>query len=137
MLHYEFVPGLRQHEMDTKGPFFWYWTLSIEDDLGTPYRDDNGGAFDPGGETAAHETRYLGAPVPRSVDRSGGRAIGQPRHPLRPRRRRVVEGAGCRHLHRRYERRADHFAFFVTIAAALICHRRLTAGFFDSGGESL
>ncbi|MEU1737266.1 IS5/IS1182 family transposase, partial [Streptosporangium sp. NPDC020145] len=26
----------------------------------------------------------------------------------------------------RYERRADHFASFVAIAAALICYRRLT-----------
>ncbi|MGW0073363.1 transposase, partial [Streptosporangium sandarakinum] len=33
---------------------------------------------------------------------------------------------GYRRLHRRYERRADHFASFVTIAAALICYRRLT-----------
>jgi transposase len=34
--------------------------------------------------------------------------------------------AGCRRLHRRYERRADHFASFVAVAAALICYRRLT-----------
>jgi transposase len=34
--------------------------------------------------------------------------------------------SGCRRLHRRYERRADHFASFVAIAAALICYRRLT-----------
>ncbi|MEU8684240.1 IS5/IS1182 family transposase, partial [Streptomyces sp. NPDC048611] len=27
---------------------------------------------------------------------------------------------------RRYERKADHFLAFVGIAAALICHRRLT-----------
>ncbi|GAA5042533.1 hypothetical protein GCM10023259_012380 [Thermocatellispora tengchongensis] len=33
---------------------------------------------------------------------------------------------GCRRLHRRYERRADHFASFVALAAALICYRRLT-----------
>jgi transposase len=33
---------------------------------------------------------------------------------------------GYRRLHRRYERRADHFASFVAIAAALICYRRLT-----------
>ncbi|SEN72203.1 Transposase DDE domain-containing protein [Nonomuraea pusilla] len=33
--------------------------------------------------------------------------------------------AGYRRLHRRYERRADHFASFVAIAAALICYRRL------------
>lgn len=69
VLHYEFVPGLRQHEIDLKGPFFWYWTLSAEDDLGTPYRDDNGGAFDPDGKTAAHGTRYLGGPVPGSARR--------------------------------------------------------------------
>ncbi|NNJ03431.1 IS5 family transposase [Streptomyces sp. PKU-MA01144] len=34
--------------------------------------------------------------------------------------------AGCRRLHRRYERKPDHFLAFVGIAAALICHRRLT-----------
>ncbi|MFI6817450.1 IS5 family transposase [Nonomuraea sp. NPDC050328] len=34
--------------------------------------------------------------------------------------------AGCRRLHRRYERRADHFASFVALAAALICYRRIT-----------
>jgi transposase len=33
---------------------------------------------------------------------------------------------GCRRLHRRYERKADHFLAFVGIAAALICYRRLT-----------
>lgn len=33
--------------------------------------------------------------------------------------------SGCRRLHRRCERRADHFASFVAIAAALICYRRL------------
>ncbi|GAA3589031.1 transposase family protein [Streptomyces osmaniensis] len=33
--------------------------------------------------------------------------------------------AGCRRLHRRYERKAEHFLAFAGIAAALICHRRL------------
>ncbi|MGI5165690.1 IS5 family transposase [Spirillospora sp. CA-253888] len=33
---------------------------------------------------------------------------------------------GFRRLHRRYERKAEHFLAFVGIAAALICHRRLT-----------
>ncbi|MEE1797558.1 IS5 family transposase [Streptomyces sp. JV176] len=33
--------------------------------------------------------------------------------------------AGCRRLHRRYERKADHFLAFVGIAATLICYRRL------------
>ncbi|GAA2401025.1 hypothetical protein GCM10010404_68570 [Nonomuraea africana] len=33
---------------------------------------------------------------------------------------------GYRRLHRRYERRADHFASFVGLAAALMCYRRLT-----------
>ncbi|MET8906085.1 IS5 family transposase [Streptomyces sp. NPDC004538] len=31
---------------------------------------------------------------------------------------------GCRRLHRRYERTADHFLAFVGIACALICYRR-------------
>ncbi len=33
--------------------------------------------------------------------------------------------AGCRRLHRRYERKADHFLTFAGIAAALIRYRRL------------
>lgn len=35
--------------------------------------------------------------------------------------------AGCRCLHRRYERRAEHFLAFVGMAAALIGYRRLSA----------
>ncbi|MFC6135568.1 hypothetical protein [Streptomyces spororaveus] len=34
--------------------------------------------------------------------------------------------AGCRRLHRRYERKAEYFLAFAGIAAALICYRRLT-----------
>jgi transposase len=34
--------------------------------------------------------------------------------------------AGCRRLHRRYERKASHFLAFTSIACTLICHRRLT-----------
>jgi transposase len=34
--------------------------------------------------------------------------------------------AGCRRLHRRYERKPEHFLAFVGIAAALIGYRRLT-----------
>lgn len=33
--------------------------------------------------------------------------------------------AGCRRLHRRYERAAEYFLAFAGIAAALICCRRL------------
>ncbi|NEB04835.1 IS5 family transposase [Streptomyces sp. SID13726] len=33
--------------------------------------------------------------------------------------------SGCRRLHRRYERKAEHFLAFTAIAATLICHRRL------------
>lgn len=33
--------------------------------------------------------------------------------------------AGCRRLHRRYERKAEHFLAFAGIAVALICFRRL------------
>ncbi|MFJ1604989.1 transposase [Streptomyces sp. NPDC088253] len=31
---------------------------------------------------------------------------------------------GCRRLHRRYERKAEHFLAFVGIACILICYRR-------------
>ncbi|WUV39010.1 transposase [Streptomyces sp. NBC_01483] len=34
--------------------------------------------------------------------------------------------AGCRRLHRRYERKAEHFLAFAAIACTLICCRRLT-----------
>ncbi|WP_329203369.1 MULTISPECIES: IS5 family transposase [unclassified Streptomyces] len=33
--------------------------------------------------------------------------------------------AGCRRLHRRYERKASHFLAFTSIAYTLICYRRL------------
>lgn len=33
--------------------------------------------------------------------------------------------AGCRRLHRRYERKAEHFVAFTSIARTLICYRRL------------
>jgi transposase len=33
--------------------------------------------------------------------------------------------AGCRRLHRRYERKADHFLAYAGIACTLICYRRL------------
>ncbi|GAA2205068.1 hypothetical protein GCM10009850_006910 [Nonomuraea monospora] len=69
VLHYEFVPGIRPHETEAKGPFFWYWMLSAEDDLDTPYRDDNLGAFDPEGKAAAHGVRQLGGPVPGAARR--------------------------------------------------------------------
>ena len=34
--------------------------------------------------------------------------------------------SGCRRLHRRYERKAEHFLAFAAIACTLICYRRLT-----------
>ncbi len=33
--------------------------------------------------------------------------------------------AGCRGLHRRYERKAEHSLAFTSIACTLICYRRL------------
>lgn len=40
--------------------------------------------------------------------------------------RTVPRPGGFRRLHHRYERKADHFAAFATIAATFICHRRPT-----------
>ncbi|KIQ65542.1 transposase [Kitasatospora griseola] len=34
--------------------------------------------------------------------------------------------SGFRRLHRRYERNGEHFAAFASIAAAVICYRRLS-----------
>nr|WP_281066427.1 transposase [Streptomyces sp. PvR006] len=39
--------------------------------------------------------------------------------------------AGCRRLHCRYERKAEHFLAFVGIAAACIGYRRLTRPFLS------
>jgi transposase len=33
----------------------------------------------------------------------------------------------CRRLHRRHERKAEHFLAFAGIAATLICYRRMGA----------
>ncbi|MFF5665953.1 IS5 family transposase [Streptomyces griseofuscus] len=33
--------------------------------------------------------------------------------------------AGCRRLHRRFERKAEHFLAFTSLACTLICYRRL------------
>ncbi|MCZ4088549.1 hypothetical protein O1W17_42535, partial [Streptomyces sp. H34-S5] len=33
--------------------------------------------------------------------------------------------SGCRRLHRRYERKAEHFLALTSIACTLICYRRL------------
>jgi hypothetical protein len=42
--------------------------------------------------------------------------------------------AGCRRLHRRYERKADHFLAFTSIACTLICCRKLCgAGARENG----
>ena len=42
-----------------------------------------------------------------------------------PQKRYVIATIDCKQSARRYERRADHLASFVVIAAALICYRRL------------
>lgn len=34
--------------------------------------------------------------------------------------------AGCRRRHRRYERKAEHFLVFTSVACIFICYRRLT-----------
>jgi transposase len=45
--------------------------------------------------------------------------------------------AGCRRLHRRYERKADHFLAFASIACTLICYRRLDPGRSRAGTQVL
>lgn len=57
------------------------------------------------------------------------RGIESSTHPGRHRwvvERSVARLAGCRRLHRRYERKAEHFLAFATIACTLIRYRRLT-----------
>jgi len=68
-LHYEFVPGLEDHEKDADR-FFWYWMLAVSDDVGTRYRDDNSGVLAPSvGGAATHGTRDLGPPIPATASR--------------------------------------------------------------------
>jgi hypothetical protein len=63
-LHYEFVPGISRDE-EAAHPFFWYWMLSVSDDVGTTYSDANGGARGPAaGGDATHATRDLGGRIP-------------------------------------------------------------------------
>jgi hypothetical protein len=68
-LHYEFVPGIEAHE-DAAEPFFWYWMLRVSDDVGTQYRNDNGGVRGPSAASAAtHATRDLGGQIPDAATR--------------------------------------------------------------------
>ena len=67
--HHEYVPGIEPAE-DEADPFFWYWTLRVSDDLGTVYRDDNGGARGPStGGLATHGSRDLGGHIPETAKR--------------------------------------------------------------------
>jgi hypothetical protein len=69
-LHYEFVPGLEAHEQEDHDHFFWYWMLQVSDDVGTVYRDDNGGTLARSeGGSATHGTRDLGGRIPDSASR--------------------------------------------------------------------
>lgn len=43
--------------------------------------------------------------------------------------------AGCRRLHRCYERKADHFLAFTSIACILICYRRLMSTWGDQAHQ--
>lgn len=68
-LHHEFVPGLTKEE-EIADHFFWYWMLHVSDDVGTRYRDDNGGTRGPAeGGSATHATRDLGGDIPDSASR--------------------------------------------------------------------
>ena len=68
-LHYEFVPGIEEHEQDADR-FFWYWTLRVSDDVATHYRDDDSGVRAPSaGGAATHGARDLGPPIPATASR--------------------------------------------------------------------
>ncbi len=71
--------------------------------------------FDPSGPTAHG----------RFTEWSAVRVWAKPHRLILDELRTSGELAGCRRLHRRYERKAEHFLAFVGIAAALICYRRL------------
>jgi hypothetical protein len=69
-LHYKFVPGIGTSEEEGNEAFFWYWMLSVSDDIGTNYRDDNGGAKEQAtGGTATHAARDIGGHIPADASR--------------------------------------------------------------------
>lgn len=75
----------------------------------------------------AHLRRWLrGRGITHRIARKGvetSHRLGQHRWVIE---RTMAWLAGCRRLHRRYERKADHFLAFTSIACTLICYRRLT-----------
>jgi transposase len=74
-----------------------------------------------------HLRRWLsGRGITHRIARKGGdssRRLGRHRWTIE---RTMAWLTGCRRLHRRYERKADHFLAFTAIACTLICYRRLT-----------
>ncbi len=69
-LHYKFVPGIEPSEEEGNEAFFWYWMLSVSDDAGTHYRDDNGGAKErAAGGMATPATRDIEGHIPADASR--------------------------------------------------------------------
>lgn len=69
-LHYKFVPGIEPSEEEGNNVFFWHWMLSATDDVGTLYRDDNGGTRAPAaGGAATHATQDIGGHIPNDASR--------------------------------------------------------------------
>jgi transposase len=69
------------------------------------------------------------APQPNIVARIARKGIESSKRLGRHRwtvERTVAWLAGYRRLHRRYERKAEHFLAFAGIAATLICYRQLS-----------
>lgn len=65
-LHYAFVPGIgAREEVRHQRHMFWYWMLNVRDDVGTLYRQDNGGTVAPFvGGRATDATRDIGGFIP-------------------------------------------------------------------------
>jgi transposase len=74
----------------------------------------------------SHLRRWLrGRGIPHGIARKGietSTRLGRHRWTIE---RTVAWLAGCRRLHRRYERKAERFLAFTSIACTLICYRRL------------
>jgi hypothetical protein len=69
-LHYKFIPGIEPSEEERDGAFFWYWMLSVSDDVGTHYRDDHGGTKEQAaGGAATTATRDIGGHIPAEASR--------------------------------------------------------------------
>jgi hypothetical protein len=91
----------------------------------TPYKGNDKPESQKQANRAHAKLRSLGEHANAQLTSRILRKLRRPEQGRPPGERTVSWLSGCRRLHRRYERKPEHFLAFVGIAATLICHRRL------------